>query len=226
MSDQLPTFSVYRKYSQKLAPVFSQAKAQAYTMAILSFFTIAFFGIFAIRPTISTILVLQKQIEDRTEVSEKLEQKISALIKAQETYNQIETDVPTIYALLPDKPEVTTLLVKFEDVAVTTGTTITDITFDPLVIYGNTPQEIVSEQNETPNVLAETSEDATTPFSFSISYTGTYQQLSDVLSRIAQLDRIVTISKAEIKLSGTANNDTGILTVSLGSQAYYYPLNQ
>src|SRR3989344_478177 len=114
MNNQAYLTSRYHRYSQKIAPLFKEKRIQAYTMITLSLFTISFFGSLAIRPTLGTIITLQKQIQDRTIVNQKLEEKINALIQAQTSYQAIEADLPTIYGLLPEKPDVTSLLLKIE----------------------------------------------------------------------------------------------------------------
>ena len=230
----------YHKYYQRIAPVFKTQKAQAYTMVILSLFTISFFGVFAIRPTLKTIATLQRQIIDRSEVSQKLEEKINALIAAQETYQGITADIPTIYALLPDKPEVTSLLIKLEQLIDNKNATISAIQLDAVTIYTAMvkPNSASSSAQAASNVLAAEATapqgaiavtprqtgNPNTPINFSVSYKGKYADLVAILIQLTKLDRLITINSAELRLGDTAQKDA-TLTVGLHSQAYYFPLN-
>ena len=68
---------------QSVSQSFKRKKTQAYTMFILSLFTISFFSIFAIRPTLKTVTSLHREIEDLEKIDEKLTTKINQLISAQ-----------------------------------------------------------------------------------------------------------------------------------------------
>ena len=135
MSESMFALHRYYKYYQKLEPAFKNRKTQAYLMAVLSLMTISFFGFFAIRPTLKTIAVLQRQIIDRKTLNEKLDEKINALILAQDEYRLIEADLPLIYTLLPEKPEFPLLMRLLENLTIQNSATISGIQFDPIVLY-------------------------------------------------------------------------------------------
>lgn len=209
---------------QKITPVFKTRRAQAYTMVILSLLTISFFGFFAVRPTLKTIGVLQKQIVDREQVNEKLEQKINALISAQEEYRRIEPDIVTIYSLLPDKPEITSLIIKLEQIGIEQKSPLAAIDISSIVLYGETPVASSPAQpqpSESKPILG-ISDTNTTSISFLLTYRGLYRDLLNVLDRLTKLNRIVTIKSAEFKLGSTGE---GSLVISLSTNTYYYPLN-
>jgi Tfp pilus assembly protein PilO len=201
-----------------MLPVVKNQRVQAYTMVALSLFTISFFGFFAIRPTLKTIGILQRQISDRALVDKQLEEKINALILAQATYQRIESQVPTIYSLLPEKPEVTSLLVKLQQLVEGTGATISGVTFDPIVIYNGEAPASPSAEVNTPETVA------TTPINFSLVYRGKYADLVQVLNQLTKLDRVVTINSADLSI-GEAEKQGAILIVNLKTRAYYLPLN-
>lgn len=217
----------YRRYYQRLEPLFKSPQAQAYTMVILSLFTIAFFGIFAIRPTLKTIAALQRKIGDNTEVDQKLEEKINALIQAQDTYQRMEPDLPLIYSLLPDKPEFPSLFRRIENLAIDHDATISAIQFDPIVLYAKssntsaTPTGAAADTTTTSAPTAAATQ--TTPMFFSLVFGGNYEKLLELLDRLTKLDRLITIQSVGLSPAGTAGGSS-TLTVTIQSRAYYYSL--
>lgn len=217
----------YRHYYQKFEPLFKTKQVQAYIMVVLSLFTIAFFGAFAIRPTLKTIATLRRQIGDKTLVNQRLEEKINNLILAQEEYQRVEADLPTLYSLLPEKAEFPALLRKLEVLAIENGATISGIQFDPIVLYGEVPPPPAppakpveqSPHETTPQApAAQPVENLSTPLFFGLVLTGPYENLLITLNQLTKLDRLITIQSAD--LSGSTS-----LIVSVQSRAYYYPLD-
>lgn len=215
-------FYRYRHYYQEIEPILKNPKTQAYAMIILSLFTISFFGFFAIRPTLKTIAALQRKISDHTQVNNQLEDKINALIKAQEEYQNIESLIPTIYSLMPQTPEFTSLIRQLEILASQHNIVLSELHVDPLVLYGNQPNtpDVTPQITQDENILAAETTTPTFPVIFSVSFTGNYQDLVTLLDRLTNFDRIVTISLVDINV---ANEST--LTINVQSRAYYFPLD-
>ncbi len=224
MSSMSHSSSWYRRYYQSISPMIKDHRTQAYTMVVLSLLTMSFFGFFAIRPTLKTIAVLQKQIEDRSFVDKKLEEKINSLIEAQDEYHRVEPLIPAIYSFLPEKPDLTSLLIKLEDLISSGSAAISNVSFDSLVLYGvqsGAPEPVKNPQAQT-DVLGDTVISAT-PFAFSITFSGSYRDLVSVLSRLTKLDRVVTIDSAGFQVAAAASGSSQ-LTVDLHSNGYYFPL--
>jgi len=215
----------WRKRYAEVTPLLKTRRVQAYTMIVMSLFTVSFFGMLAVRPTLETITTLQKQIEDRTLINQKLEQKINALIIAQAEYQKIAGDIPAIYNMLPQQPNITSLIIKLEEVAIAQGVSLTNLDFNPVTVFGTndvTQVPAASSAAETKDVLAAEAF-AVVPLSFSITFTGGYQELVNVITQLTRMNRIVTIESADIQ----SNIDTvqgGTLTVGATTNSYYFPL--
>lgn len=207
----------YRRYYQRLEPLFKSVQTQAYTMVILSLFTITFFGIFAIRPTLKTIASLQRKITDNSEVNQKLEDKINSLIQAQEEYQRVESDLPLIFSLLPDKPEFPSLLRRLENLAIDNNATISGIAFDPIVLYAS-GSAIVKPVTTTDGPQQ------STPMFFTLTFSGGYQNLVSLLDQLTKLDRLVTIKTVSLAVAGNLESRS-TLSVSISSRAYYFALD-
>jgi Tfp pilus assembly protein PilO len=209
----------YKRYYQKLQPLFTSSTAQAYTMIVLSLFCITFFGTFAIRPALKTIATLQRKISDYSELNAQLEAKINSLIQAQSAYEQVAPDLPLIYSLLPVKAEFPSLLRHLENLAVARDATLSGLQFDSIVIYDESESPLTASAAGTPQVVAASK---STPLRFTLSFGGTYENLMLLLDELTKLDRVVTIDSMSLSL-GTSSDSTSQLDVTMQSQAYYAP---
>jgi len=194
-------------------------------MIVLSLFTVSFFGMLAVRPTLETITTLQKQIEDRTLVNQKLEQKINALITAQAEYQKIASDIPAIYNMLPQQPNVTSLIIKLEEVAITQNVSLTNLDFSPVTVFGTSDVAqvpVASTAAEPAKDILAAESTIVLPLSFSVTFTGGYQELVNVITQLTRMNRIVTIESADIQSADAAQSST--LIVGATTNAYYFPL--
>jgi Tfp pilus assembly protein PilO len=108
-------------------------------MLILSFFTVSFFGFFALKPTLSTIAKLKRQIEDNREVDKKLSEKINQLVEAQAEYEVISPFIPKIKKALPEKPEYIGALKDLKEIRNTDGATVSSVTIGSVNIESVKP---------------------------------------------------------------------------------------
>lgn len=214
MTESLTTSHRYRRYYQNLEPLLKTRQTQAFLMVVMSLVTIAFFGTFAIRPTLKTIATLQRQIEDRSFLNEKLEEKINALILAQEEYQRIASRLPLIYTLLPEKAEFPSLLRRLELLADQNSATISGLQFDPVVLYRESPPEVTTDV-----VSATPSAPTTTPIYFTLTLNGDYLNLVALLSQLTLIDRLVTIHSVTISKDQSGESR---LNLGLTTRAYYY----
>src|SRR3989338_2007521 len=107
----------YKRYYQSIEQVANKPQARAYTTAIFSFLAVSLFGWYAIRPTLQTILYLRREIIDKTDISKKMEEKISNLIGAQATYQSVENQLPLLHAALPTNPQAVSLVQQIKKLA-------------------------------------------------------------------------------------------------------------
>jgi len=227
----------YQKYYQRLEPIFKNRQTQALTMVTLSLMTIAFFGNFAVRPTLKTIATLHRQIEDKTFLNQKLEEKITALIAAQDTYQKLETNLEKIYSLMPAEVELPSLIRRLELVSVNNNALISNFQVDSVFLYNKTSLKVAeatasaspTTENSTPDA-AET-QTATSPaasaakhmqVSFTLIYQGEYQNLANLINQLTQMDRLLNINSFSI--SKEKGVQAATLSLSLAANAYYLPL--
>ena len=221
MPDEFNPLHHYNRYYKNLQPLLKSKKTQAYFMVVLSLLTISFFGLFAIRPTIKTIAALQRQITDRSYLNTKLEEKINALINAQEEYTRVQSSLPLIYSLLPEKAEFPSLLRRLELLVDEKNATISGIQFDPIILYGDTRPARPLPPTETKSGETATSTIQTSPIFFTLTLSGDYENLVELLDQLTQLERLVTINS--VSLTNSQKTGNARLVLGIQSRAYYYP---
>lgn len=207
----------YRRYYRSLEPIFRHPKAQTYTMVIFSFLTVSLFGLYAIRPTVQTILYLKREIRDKTEISKKMDDKIASLIEAQATYQDVAPLLPFIDQALPVNPDAITLVVQFRNLANVSGATLTSIQLASVPLLGI---------DATASATKTASNQKT--FDFSISIQGPFEALNTFLQGIYDMRRIVSIEGLAVEPIQNSNSasDSAQLTsrqlqLTLKTTSYY-----
>lgn len=168
-----------------IVPMFNAPSNRAYTAVIFSFLAVSLFGWYAIRPTMQTIFTLKREISDRTEIDKKMEDKISALIEAQATYDSIQKDIPVLSQALPIGPEPIRALSQLRGLADETGATISGFTVPSV------PLQAAPAPQKTPTASNITS----IPISFSV--TGGFVQVKQFLTELSDLRRITQIDSMQ-----------------------------
>jgi Tfp pilus assembly protein PilO len=185
----------YEKYLE-LIPDFKREKTQKYVTIVLTLITAIILGLLAINPTFSTIANLQKQIDDSNFVQQKLQAKINDLSILQGKYSNLSPDLTVV------------------DDAVPTTTQIPLFIADAQAIANNNSLTLTSLQTSQVDLLQPAIQTQSS-FDFTITATGTYQNILNFLSQITNFQRVVAVK--EIILS-TQNN---ILQLSLTGTVFF-----
>lgn len=201
--------NTYKQYHEQLEPKLKTKKGKAYSMITLSFLTMAFFGMFALWPTIKIIARLQREIVDNRQIDQKLSKKIASLALAQANYELIRGALPQLNKALPQTPELGQLLTTIESVAKTEDATISALAVQSVIL---------STQS---GVLGATSDEPTS-IDFTFTLDGTYDQLSRFLKALVSSPRLIRVDTITIKPS---SDKTASITLSINStsKGFYYP---
>ncbi|MBI2036466.1 type 4a pilus biogenesis protein PilO [Candidatus Microgenomates bacterium] len=187
-----------RYYYRTIIPLFEKPKVAAYTMLTLSFFTIAFFGIFAIKPTLATIAQLKKQIEDQKSVLTRLNDKMTQLRTAEVAYENVRPDIDAVLTALPDKPQTASLLEKLNSTLKNNSIDVTILQFSQIEL-----REPI-EASSSAGILG-----------FALSGKASYDNIVNFVNVISQMDRIVSIDSLNI-----AKTEGDLLTMTIQGKAY------
>lgn len=202
----LPTKKIIKdiqasKYAAML-PDIKEEKTQKFTTTVLTILALIFFGLFAIEPTLSTIANLQKQISDNQFIDSKLQDKINGLSVLQQKYSNIQKDLPNIYASIPQKSQIPLLFGDLQAIA-----------NDSSVIINGIQSSQVNLSGTTNSIQKYTS------FAFNLSISGEYGNLKNFLSKIINMQRIITINNLSINKANIGNSTT--LQLNIQGNAYF-----
>lgn len=201
-ASKLAISSNLSKAYDRVKPLASE-KNSSYLMAILSFATLSFFGVFAIRPTILTAFTLHKDIQDLRVLNQRYENKITDVVRAQSEYEQIRDDIPLIYETLPKTPRFPQLIKTLETIATSSSLRIETLQMDPQPIA-----PIVDKKG-------------LTDFNVQLKLSGSYQNAYTFLNTLLSNQRLVSIKTMD--LTQGEGTDSAQLTIDFSLGSYYEP---
>lgn len=193
--DYRSEYQRYKRYYTYLGPVFKNPVFRAYFTVVMSIFTVAIFTAFAIRPTIATIVGLQRQIEDKQGLNRRLDEKLNALSALQNDYQIIENDLPLVLTALPTDPAVSQAIIYLEKVATSSAVNLDKITIAK-ANYGK----------------ASTASAELIPVT--MTFSGGFDNIKNFFNQILKLPRL--FSPADVSVSKDDNN-RGVINI------YYLP---
>jgi len=167
---------------------FKEERTQKFTTLVLTLAALSILGLFAINPTLSTIVRLQKELEDSKLVDLRLTEKINNLSSLSQEYTTLKLDLPIVFAAIPQTPEAPLLIAQIQAAAANSN-----------VILINT--QTFQVEIEKPGI-----EKRYSSFSFSLTADGQYQNLLQFLSTITNMERVVSVDIITItKKTGDTN---------------------
>ncbi len=174
-------YKQYRYYFLKSRRFYEKPKVKASGDLLFSLMIISFFTFFAIRPTLTTIFKLMKELEDKKEINQKLDQKIADLNKAQMTYGKVVNDLPLVEAALPEKVAFEALTSRINYLSFIHQLKLVLASFDDFDLLTSGEEETEKEYWGA-GVL-----------NFKLSLTGSYLNIKNFLKDLEVIDRMVVI---------------------------------
>ena len=203
---QTDRYRQYRRYFVGLGALYKKKQARVYTGLVLTIFTVAFFGFFAIRPTLVTISGLFKEIKDKKEVVKQMDDKIAALTEAQMNYSQIEDELNLVDQSLPLDPDLTSLMKQLEALARASSVTLESVQYSKINLLG----EVEKEEGQ--------------KAAFTLSLSGNYDSLKQFLHSLDNLRRVILVEG--FSFSAKTEEEIQILILNVTAKAYYLTKNQ
>ncbi|MBI4137036.1 hypothetical protein HY469_03145 [Candidatus Roizmanbacteria bacterium] len=228
------TFTVHNP--KTLQMLLASQETQAYVMAFLSFFALAFFTIFAIRPTLASFFNLQRQIAEAKDVNARLETKIEQLLAAQQVYQDYQTELTLLDKALPHDPEFAQLIQKLEQIVNDKEATTTAFeTIDEVTLLDN--QKLLNLNNALPGVTTESEpgvelstevaqvlqELPTESVNFSLTIGADYPENKAVANHLLDLKRMIGLTALEFKLTEDQEDVPFLVETTLEAEAFYLP---
>lgn len=183
-----------------------------FTEVILSLTTIIIFLVFALKPTVLTIINLVQEIHSKKETIAQLNQKISALEKAQNIYSQNSTFIPIAESSIPGKPQPESFVKQIEGTALQNSVDILGISVGQVNLTG------VETQKEKLSNLKPVSSKAK-EMTISINVSGDFAKLNSFINNLDNLRRPIKIDILGINSSLT---DKGrIIVIAINGRVPY-----
>lgn len=166
---------------------------------ILSFLTGSFFAVFALRPTLLTIISLRRQVSDFQKVDRELQDKIDALSRLSFTYRSLEPDLVIIETAVPTQTNLSTLVQNLAGVGDNFGVSLDGLTVTNLPLTSTALPETGKRGRIKPQLDA---------VKFTVVYTGPYEGLLDTLQGLNKLNRLIVIDKFSLTAEGVKKKTT------------------
>lgn len=190
------------RYFTYIEPVLKIPIIKTYGFAIFTIISLIVFIIFAIKPTVETILVLQKELEVEKDTLDKINQKSKNLSLGRENYQKIPSNIKTqISSALPRNVEMTTVIGSLEGAALNAQASISALQFQPLTIEKGDP----------------TKEIQSTEINFTYNMEGSYDSLKAVLDSLKNSARLFSLDNITFNKTDSSSS----ILMSVTGKAYY-----
>lgn len=173
-------------------PYLNPERNQKFFGIVLTLCALSFFGFFAIKPTVSTILKLQKELSDNRSVLSQMETKIKNLTELRKQYFYLQNDLSMITNAITIWPDVPILFGQIQSIAQTSSITITKLQNSEVEIARNNGRVGRNYRS----------------YSFAIAGSGPFEKILEFTKTLVSMERIVNIDAFAI--NNTADNSETI----------------
>lgn len=188
------------RYFTYIEPVIQLPIIKTYGSVIFTIMAMAVFIIFAIKPTIETIALLQKELTLQKETLAKATKKSEDLSLARKNYQQLDQNIKVkIQTALPKNVNIATLIRSLEGATLSTQASISALQFQPLTLQQSTATPEVAE------------------ISFTFNIEGTFDHLKTALANLARSERAISLES--VSFSKIEGGKTILMSVS--GKGYY-----
>lgn len=176
-----------------------------YLEIILSLITVAIFSVFAIKPTITTIIELNNEIKAKQGMIDQMNRKITNLKTASNLLQSENQSLLLIEQAIPKTSNSEVLLSQIESLANQYQLNILNISMSDVAVSGEPVKPIKKDEILPSNAK---------PVDFSVSVSGDYLNLYNFLNAMEQLRRPVKIDGLSITTSTTETGKNIVMIVS------------
>ena len=186
----------YRKYFANIIVLYKKRPdLKMFLELLLSLITISIFAFFALKPTFFTISQLLKDIETKKQTIAQMDQKITNLTTAQNTYNLELNHISLLETAVPDTPSPNSFIRQVEAVAQKNNVTVLGVSVGEATLAG--------EVQETSGLI-----------DVSISISGDYSALTSFLDDFQNLRRPPLIETVSLSLASQETTTNIVLVIT------------
>ncbi len=193
---------LYSRYFTYIKPITKLPIVKTYGSTIFTLIVMAIFIFFAIKPTVETILVLQKKLTDSEKVLENVQKKADNLSIGKKNYENLDPNIKTkIQNAIPDTAGLRSLIQTLETSAKAHEASVSALQIQPLLITTKGDNQVGS--------LSE--------IEFTFNIEGDYGNLTSLLHDLKSSARLISIESLSLT---KVSEGTGLI-MSLSGKAYY-----
>jgi len=195
-----------RQLTDTLLAFYNQPVARASLELFLTIGTVAFFALFAIRPTLLTMSNLIKELDDKKVLDTQLSEKIASLQSSQIQYAQLEQRLPLLDEAIPLRPQFYEAIVLVEKVASDNNLVIQNLSLQTIPADKELDQPLTSQTRQF--------------LPFRVTLSGDYESIKNFVSQVQSLRRLFTVES--IVFNAKEEKQQRRLEATLNIYAYYY----
>ncbi len=195
----------YSRYYTYIKPILNNKQVKTYSSLVFSLILITIFSVFAIKPTLSTIVSLQKSIGEQQKILDALNTKALNLSEGRKNYENIPHQITDkLDQLIPSKPNLPLIIGQFNLLAQKNQASVSGIQFQALELPVNLSASQTNKHPTNQDIL------------LNLNIQGAYQKLINILSDLNEFDRLLAINAANMNRS-----DDGTVVLSISARALY-----
>lgn len=199
------SYTRYREFFLNIAALYKKrADLRAFLEIILSLSTITIFLLFALKPTVLTIINLLQQIKEKQTTLSALTLKVNNLQTAGNLLQQNENAIPAIESAVPVVPNPDALSGQVLGLAAKDSTEVLGISVNQITLIGTSTTKTTSEFKPLPGGAKE--------MPFSISVRGSF---SNLISFINDFENLRITTKIDTLGVSSSVTDKGLVIVAV-----------
>jgi len=195
--------TIFSRYYTYIKPITKLPIIRNYGPTIFTLLTMSVLIFFAIKPTVETILILQKKLADQEIVLQAITQKADNLSQGKKNYDNLNPNIKEkISAAITDTVSLKSLVQTLEQTADIHESSVSALQIQPLVV----------------DTKAENQMGSLVELAFTFNTEGEYQDLVAILQDLKNSSRLISIEGVSI----SKINDGQALIMSISGKAYYF----
>lgn len=195
-------------FNTYLKKYWQSQRQKSYTSLGLSLALILLFSVFALRPTLLTVIELREKLAQGKQANTQLDQKIQSLSQAQINYEKIKNSLPLLDEALPNSSKILDFLNQVNSTARQNELLVVKAQSQavPLALGAQTKDETQPSKKEQ-------------PISFTFEAKGSYENTRKFLTNLQSFVRLVDLNEVSI----SKEKDEQDLKLSVEGTVYYLP---
>lgn len=205
MADWREDYIRYKSIFLKLIDLYRKKDdVKVFLELLLTLSTITIFIVFALKPTIITIIDLTKEIKTKEETVAKMDTKIKNLVRAQANLSQEQERLQLLDYAIPSQPFPTKAIGQFIGLAQEKNVTLETALVGETVLKGRRKKKISSKSKE--KDLVESLDN----FNLTLNFKAEFQKIMDLLKSVENMRRPIKIDSLSLSKNKSENESNTV----------------